>query len=356
MRVQRAFGDSSLTSRFFAAHGLIKMKRSDFTSELINTRSPSTISPNVTVAVLLPSYNEEATIGKVVTDFQHALPNATIYVFDNNSTDETSRIAAAAGAAVRKEQLQGKGHTVRRMFADIEADAFVMVDGDDTYDASAAPYMVELLLRERLDMVVGRRIDSDTAAYRTGHRFGNAVLTGTVSWLFGARFQDMLSGYRVFSRRFVKSFPVFSPGFEIEAEITVHALTLQMPIQEVPTTYRPRPRGSVSKLHTYQDGFRILKMIFDLVRGERPLLFFSLTSFLFAIVSLSLGYPIVMQFLRTGLVPRFPTAILATGVAILSALSLASAFVLDTVTRSRRSAIKLSYLAIPRWEPSHPHL
>jgi glycosyltransferase involved in cell wall biosynthesis len=318
--------------------------------------SPPTASLNPTVAVLIPSYNEEATIGKVIADFQQALPNATIYVFDNNSTDATSRIATAAGVAVRKEPLQGKGHTVRRMFADVEADAYVMVDGDDTYDASAAPCMVELLLRERLDMVVGRRVDSDTAAYRPGHRFGNTLLTGTVSWLFGARFQDILSGYRVFSRRFVKSFPIFSPGFEIEAEITVHALTLEMPIQEVQTTYRSRPLGSVSKLHTYQDGFRILRMIFDLVRGERPLLFFSLTSLVLEIISLSLGYPIVMEFLHTGLVPRFPTAILATGVAILSALSLASGFVLDTVTRSRRSAIRLAYLAIPRWEPARSPL
>jgi len=235
------------------------------------------------------------------------------------------------------------------MFGDIEADAYVMVDGDDTYEAAAASMMIETLLTRGLDMVVGCRVDHDIAAYRPGHRFGNTLLTRTVASLFGDRFRDMLSGYRVFSRRFVKSFAAFAPGFEIETEITVHALTLRMPIEEIDTVYRSRPEGSASKLKTYQDGFRILRTIFDLVREERPLMFFSGWSLLLAIVSVVLAYPIVVEFIETGLVPRFPTAILATGLGILSALSLVSGFILDTVTRGRRAAAMLAYLAIPRW-------
>jgi len=304
---------------------------------------------NARIAVLIPCYNEERTISQVVADFRLALPGAQIYVYDNNSTDATARVATAAGAIVRCEPMQGKGNVVRRMFSDIEADAYVLVDGDDTYDAVAAPAMVELLLRDGLDIVLGRRVDSDEAAYRAGHRFGNALLTGAISRLFGDRFKDILSGYRVFSRRFVKSFPVFAPEFEIETEITVHALTLQLPTQEIATTYRSRPEGSESKLRTYRDGFRIVLMIFNLLRGERPLLFFTIVSVLFAVVSVTLGYGVVVEFLRTGLVPKFPTAILATGLAILSALSLSCAFILDTVTRARRSAAMLAYLSVPRW-------
>jgi glycosyltransferase involved in cell wall biosynthesis len=218
------------------------------------------------IAVLIPCYNEEVTIGRVVTAFRTALPGADIWVYDNNSSDATARAAAEAGALVRVEPLQGKGNVVRRMFGDIDADAYVLVDGDDTYEPAAAPLMVDLLLRGGLDMVVGCRVDDDIEAYRPGHRLGNSLLTGAVAWLFGDRFRDMLSGYRVFSQRFVKSFPIFSRGFEIETEMTVHALTLRMPIQEVDTVYRSRPEGSTSKLKTYQDGFRILRMIFDLVR------------------------------------------------------------------------------------------
>ena len=311
--------------------------------------SASEVLRQAQVAVLIPCYNEERTIGQVVADFRRALPGAHVYVYDNNSTDATGRVAAEAGATVRREPMQGKGHVVRRMFSDIEADAYVMVDGDDTYDAAAAPSMVTLLLRDGLDVVVGRRIDSDKAAYRAGHRFGNALLTGAISRLFSDRFKDILSGYRVFSRRFVKSFPIFAPEFEIETEMTVHALTLRMAIQEVTTTYKSRPEGSVSKLRTYHDGFRIVLMIFNLVRGERPLLFFTIVSIMFASASVILGYRVVVEFLQTGLVPKFPTAILSTGLAILSALSLSCAFILDTVTRARRSAAMLVYLAVPRW-------
>src|SRR5258708_5556852 len=240
---------------------------------------------NARVAVLIPCFNEERTISQVVADFRLALPGADIYVYDNNSTDATGRVAAAAGAIVRCEPMQGKGHVVRRMFSDIEADAYVLVDGDDTYDAVPAPAMVELLLREGFDIVLGRRVDSDKAAYRAGHRFGNALLTGAISRLFGDRFKDILSGYRVFSRRFVKSFPVFAPEFEIETEITIHALTLRLPTHEIATTYRSRPEGSLSKLRTYRDGFRIVLMIFNLLRGERPLLFFTSVSALFTAAS-----------------------------------------------------------------------
>lgn len=308
-----------------------------------------------TIAVLIPCYNEAIVIARVVEDFRKALPTATVYVYDNNSSDGTAQIAAAAGAVVRKESLQGKGNVVRRMFADIEADAYVMADGDGTYDAGLAPTMVEMLLRENIDMVVGCRVNQDEGAYRPGHRFGNALLTKTVALLFGNRFKDILSGYRVFSRRFAKCFPVFAREFEIETEITVHALTLQMPIREIDTCYSSRPEGSASKLRTYQDGFKILKMIFDLLREERPLVFFGSLAALLAVTSLVLGYPIVTEFLRTRLVPRFPTAILATGLAILAALSLASGFVLDTVTRGIRSAKILAYLSVSPWRDREMH-
>ncbi len=301
------------------------------------------------IAVIIPCYNEEKTIARVVRDFRAALPRAAIFVYDNNSSDGTVREALSAGAIVRHEAMQGKGHVVRRMFGDIEADAYVMVDGDDTYDAFAAPAMIERVLRAGVDMVVARRIDSEAAAYRNGHRLGNTMLTRAVGLLFGDRFQDMLSGYRVFSRRFVKSFAVFTPGFEIETEMTVHALALRLPVEEIATTYKSRPEGSASKLRTYHDGARIVFAIFNLLRGERPLLFFTLVSALLAFVSLVLAYPVILEFLRTGLVPRFPTAILATGLAILAALSLACAFTLDTVTRGRRAFATLAYLAVPRW-------
>ena len=299
------------------------------------------------IAVLVPCYNEEKAIGVVVADFLAALPGATIYVYDNNSRDRTAEVARAAGAVVRSERLQGKGNVVRRMFADIEADVYVLVDGDATYHAPSAPVMVDRLVRERLDMVVGCRVSADKVAYRAGHRLGNALFTGAVAELFGSRFTDILSGYRVFSRRFVKSFPAVAKGFEIETELTVHALELRMPISEMPSPYGARPAGSRSKLSTFRDGFRILLMIAVLFKDERPLRCFSIVFCVLALTSLLLAVPIGRTYIETGLVPRFPTAILATGIMLLAFLSLACGFVLDTVTHGRRELKRLAYLAIP---------
>ncbi len=299
------------------------------------------------VAVLVPCYNEEVAIPRVVTAFRAALPEATIYVYDNNSKDRTVEVARAAGAIVRTETLQGKGHVVRRMFADIEADIYVLVDGDDTYEAAAAPRMVARLIEERLDMVTGIRISQVQEAYRPGHRFGNVMLTGMVRTVFGNRITDMLSGYRVFSRRFVKSFPALAGGFETETEFTVHALELMLPVGEVPTAYKERPAGSTSKLRTFSDGWRILKAIIALVKREKPLPFFSGIAAVLLLASIGLGIPLVLTFLETGLVPRFPTAILVTGLAVLSFLSAACGLILDTVTRGRLEAKRTAYLAIP---------
>jgi glycosyltransferase involved in cell wall biosynthesis len=299
------------------------------------------------VAVIIPCFNEAHSIAEVVRGFKAALPSARIYVFDNNSTDDTAAIAAAAGAAVRRETLQGKGHVVRRMFADVDADAYVMADGDSTYDPGYAASMVNRLFNERLDMVVGTRVASQVAAYRPGHRFGNRLLTYAVSNLFGKRFSDILSGYRVFSRRFVKSFPAMSSGFEIETELTIHALELQLPVGEVATPYRVRITGATSKLRTYVDGLKIVRLILVLYKNERPLKFFSAISAAFLVVALALGIPLVITFIHTGLVPRQPTAILSTGLVLLSALSLVSGLILDTVTRGRREMRRLAYLAIP---------
>lgn len=302
--------------------------------------------PVLRIAVLVPCYNEEHAIPQVVRAFRAALPTAVIYVYDNNSQDRTRILAAEAGAIVRSENRQGKGFVVRRMFSDIEADVYVLVDGDDTYDATAAPAMVSLLVNERLDMVVGRRT-SDGAAYRTSHRFGNRLFTRVVARLFGNRLEDILSGYRVFSRRFVKSFTVSTGGFEIETEITIHALTLNLPIHELDAPYRSRPQGSHSKLNTYHDGLHILLAIITLFREEQPLAFFSILGSAFILLSLILIYPVVIEFLRTGLVPRFPTAILSTGLALSGLLSYAAGVILDTVTRGRRESKMLAYLAIP---------
>jgi glycosyltransferase involved in cell wall biosynthesis len=299
------------------------------------------------IAVLIPCYNEEVAIPRVVAAFHAALPDAAVYVYDNNSKDRTREAAAAAGAMVRGEALQGKGHVVRRMFADIEADAYVLVDGDDTYDAAAAPEMVRRLLEERLDMVTGVRIEQGSGAYRPGHRLGNALLTGVVRRVFGDRITDMLSGYRVFSRRFVKSFPALASGFETETEFTVHALELRMPVGEVPTAYRERPPGSASKLRTYRDGARILRTILLLVQRERPLAFFAATSGLLLALGIGIFVPVLQEYLRTGLVPRLPTAVLSTGLVLLSFLSLACGLVLDTVTRGRQEAKRIAYLAVP---------
>ena len=308
-------------------------------------------------AVLIPCYNEEAAIAKVVNDFRVVLPYAQIYVYDNNSRDRTVEVARAAGAIVRTEPLQGKGNVVRRMFADIEADIYVLVDGDDTYDAASAPKMIAALREGALDMVNGSRVTNIEKAYRPGHRFGNWLLTSMVSWIFGSRFSDMLSGYRVFSRRYVKSFPALAAGFETETELTVHALELRMPTAEMATPYKDRPEGSVSKLSTFKDGFRILWAILVLVKEERPMQFFSLGALLFAAVSALLIVPIIVHFLHTGLVPRLPTAVLSMGLMILGFLSLTCGLILDTVTRGRREMKRMRYLNIPapEMEPAGLH-
>jgi glycosyltransferase involved in cell wall biosynthesis len=297
--------------------------------------------------VLIPCFNEEATIDKVVEDFRRALPDADIYVYDNNSQDATREVTIQTGAILRTEPLQGKGNVVRRMFADIEADIYVMVDGDDTYDAEAAPMMIEMLLSGHLDMVNGRRMTESKGAYRFGHRFGNRVLTKLVSTIFGKRFDDILSGYRIFSRRFVKSFPIMTRGFEIETELTVHALELQMPVGEVEILYKDRPGGSESKLNTYSDGYRILKMIAFLAKEEKPLYFFSILALVLMSISLLLAFPVISEYMDTGLVPRFPTAILSTGIMLSSILSFFTALILDTVTHGRREQKRLHYLSIP---------
>ncbi len=304
--------------------------------------------PAPAIAVLIACYNEEKTIASVVRAFRQALPAAAIYVYDNNSTDQTRQLAAQAGAMVRGERRQGKGHVLRRMFADIASDVYIVVDGDDTYDASAAPAMVELLDREGLAMVVGRRVPTSAGAYRSGHNLGNKLFTGAVGWIFGHSFTDILSGYRVLSRRFVKSFPAFGGGFEIETELSVHALTLALPVMEVDTAYRPRAEGSASKLRTCRDGLRILRTILHLVRNERPFAFFGLIGAALILSALVLVYPIVVTFLETGLVPRFPTAILATGMVLSGLLSVSCGLVLDTVTEGRREAKALAYLAAGR--------
>ena len=297
------------------------------------------------VAVLVPCFNEEAAIAQVVRDFRAALPQAMVYVYDNNSTDRTVEVARAAGAVVRRETHQGKGNVVRRMFSDIEADVYVLVDGDATYDAPSAPAMIARLLEDRLDMVVALRVHADEAAYRRGHVTGNRLLTGFVATVFGTAFSDILSGYRVFSRRFVKSFPVLSGGFEIETELTVHALELELPVAEIHTPYYARPAGSVSKLSTWRDGFRILGTILKLYRSEKPLRFFTAIGFFLTLISIGLAVPVIVTYLEEGLVPRLPTAVLSMGMMILAVLSVSSGLVLDTVTRGRREIKLLAYLA-----------
>jgi len=298
------------------------------------------------IAVLIPCYNEEVAIAVVVAAFRAALPDAVIYVYDNNSADGTRRVAEGAGAVIRMETQQGKGHVVRRMFADIEADAYVLVDGDDTYDAAAAPEMLRMLFDEHLDMVTGVRVTDAIGAYRPGHRFGNSVLTAMVRWVFGNRTTDMLSGYRVFSRRFVKSFPALAAGFETETEFTVHALEMGLPVGELRTAYKERPPGSTSKLNTWRDGLRILRIIVQLVQRERPLVFFSVVGAMLFFAAILLALPVLATFLKTGQVPRLPTAVLATGLAILSFLSLACGLILDTVSRGRLEAKRLAYLSL----------
>ena len=299
------------------------------------------------IAVLIPCYNEAVAIGAVVRDFRAALPAARIYVYDNNSKDGTAKVAAEAGAIVRHEPWQGKGNVVRRMFSDIEADLYVLVDGDGTYHAPSAPTLITALLDQQLDMVVGARVERGQGAYRPGHRFGNAMLTGLVSKIFGRTIRDMLSGYRVFTRRFVKSFPAMSAGFEIETELSVHALELRMKTAELDTPYGERPQGSFSKLSTYRDGWRILKLVSHLVKEERPADFFGAAFLALLLLSLALGVPVVIEFMQTGLVPRFPTAILSTGIMLLAFLSLTCGIILETVTTARREMKRLAYLQIP---------
>ena len=303
-----------------------------------------TVAPRV--AILVPCYNEATTIAKVVGDFRRVLPNATIHVFDNNSVDGTADRALEAGAQVRAVRLQGKGHVVRRLFADVEADVYLLVDGDDTYHADSADQLVQLVWRQGHDMAVAVREATVEAAYRVGHVFGNRLLTGFLAWLFGRPCRDVLSGYRAFSRRFVKSFPVLSAGFEIETELTVHALELHMPVGEVVTPYKDRPEGSVSKLNTWGDGFRILRTIVRLFNAERPLAFYGAASMLFATTAMVLAVPLVLTWLHTGEVPRLPTAVLATGLMLVAALSATAGIVLDMVARGRREAKMLAYVAL----------
>ncbi|MEA3004397.1 MAG: hypothetical protein QOH81_3185 [Sphingomonadales bacterium] len=303
------------------------------------------ISPRI--AVLLPCFNEEAAVAQTIAGFRAALPGAAVYVYDNNSTDRTREIAAAAGAIVRGERMQGKGHVVRRMFADVDADIYVMADGDATYDAAAAPALVRRLLDERLDMVVGARKSEVEEAYRRGHRLGNRLFTSILASLFGRSFTDIFSGYRIFSRRFVKSFPALSRGFETETEISVHALELAMPVGEMVTAYGARPEGSHSKLSTWRDGWRIMRTILHLFRIERPVLFYGGFGLLLGILAMILAAPLAVTYAKTGLVPRFPTAILVTGLMIVAFLSFSVGLILDTVVRGRREMRRLAYLALP---------
>jgi len=302
---------------------------------------------HISIAVLIPSYNEEKGIGNVIEGFRQAVPSAEIFVYDNNSSDLTAEKAKQFGAIVRQEFRQGKGYVVRRMFSDIDSDVFILVDGDDTYDPKIAQTLVEILLTNGLDMINCARVPTTAMAYRPGHKFGNGLLSGIVKIVFGNQFQDLLSGYRVFSRRFVKSFPVMATGFEIETELTIHALALEMPSMEIPCNFQNRLEGSESKLHTFSDGFRILITIGNLLRQEKPLAVFSIASFIFFTSSLILGYPLIETYLETGLVPRLPTAILTTGLMLGALLAIVCGLILDTVTRGRQEAKRLAYLSIP---------
>lgn len=306
-------------------------------------QSISPVIRQLDIAILIPCYNEGGTIADVVKSFKAALPHARIYVYDNNSHDNTAAMARDAGAIVRREPLQGKGHVVRRMFSDIEADVYVMVDGDGTYDAAAAPRLVSRLVEMQADMVVGARITKEKAAYRQGHRFGNMMLTGLVAWIFGDRFTDMLSGYRAFSRRFAKSYPALASGFETETELTVHALELDMITSEIQTVYGARPAGSFSKLSTVRDGIRILVTIGRLMRDERPLLFFGAISGLGALCAGALATPVLFDYLRTGLVPRYPSLFAAGTMGVLSSIALVSGLILETVALGRREMKRLAY-------------
>jgi glycosyltransferase involved in cell wall biosynthesis len=299
------------------------------------------------IAVLIPCFNEAVAIGKVIADFKSVLPEASIYVYDNNSTDETKGVARSAGAIVRKEPRQGKGNVVRRMFADVEAEIYVLVDGDDTYDAARSRDLINCLIQERLDFLNAARKSTAKEAYRAGHRFGNWLLTGLVRAFFGRQFDDMLSGYKILSRRFVKSFPAMSSGFETETELAVHALELRMPCAEIATSYKERPPGSVSKLRTYSDGMQIMMLIARLVKDERPLLFFGLLGLTLIVLGIIVSVPLLITYLETGLVPRFPTAILSVGLVLVGVLSNFAGLILDMTTKTRREMKRLIYLSLP---------
>ena len=312
-----------------------------------STNRTATATREVKTAVLVPCYNEALTIRSVIEDFRRVLPGADIYVYDNNSRDGTREIAREAGATVRTEGRQGKGNVVRRMFSDIDADCYVMVDGDDTYDAAAAAEGISLVARDGFDFVNIARVTTVTEAYRPGHKLGNVMLTGIVRGFFGRQTSDMLSGYKVLSRRFVKSFPAMSRGFETETELTVHALEMRMPMTEVSAPYKERPEGSTSKLRTFRDGWRILMLISRLIKDERPLAFFASLGGLFTVASLALGLPVVVEYIQTGLVPRLPTAVLSVGLVVLAALSLFAGLILDVVTKARQELKRLAYLSLP---------
>jgi hypothetical protein len=315
--------------------------------EASNETFASPLARSVRVAILVPCYNEELTIGNVVAGFRAVCPTAQIYVYDNNSTDGTAQIARRTGAIVGSESRQGKGNVIRRMFADVEADCYILVDGDDTYDASIAPQLVELVTARRYDFVNVARISSATDAYRTGHEFGNWAFNLLVRTFFGRESADMLSGYKALSRRFVKSFPAMSDGFETETELTVHALEMRMPMIEISAPYGERPEGSDSKLRTWRDGIRILMLVSRLIKNERPLPFFGAIGSLLELTAILLGLPIVSTFLETGLVPRLPTAVLAVGLVVLGWLCIFAGIILDVVTKARQEMKRLAYMAVP---------
>ncbi|MBF0817249.1 glycosyltransferase [Microbacterium paludicola] len=313
----------------------------------IATATASDGAPSVArpvIAAIVPCYNEALAIAKVVADLKAAVPEMVVYVYDNNSTDGTGDIAREAGAIVRREERKGKGNVVRRAFADVEADIYVMIDGDDTYDAAALPEMIRVLREGPYDHVLGVRSQKTDTAYRPGHELGNRGFNWLVGSVFGTNVSDMLSGYRVMSRRFVKSFPAASREFEIETELTVHVMSIRVPHTELTVGFKDRPAGSESKLRTYHDGFRILALIGQLIRHERPLLFYGLFGTLLALLGIAFGVPVIVEYLETGLVPRLPTALLALGFVLFGALSWVIGLVLDGVLRSRREMSRLTYL------------
>lgn len=294
------------------------------------------------IAVIIPCYNEALTIGKVIDDFHRELPQATVYVYDNNSSDDTSRIATEHGATVRFEPRQGKGNVCRQMFRDIDADCYLMVDGDDTYPAEASKALCEPILNGTADMTVGDRLSNGTYAEenkRAFHGFGNNLVRSMIKWIYGYSFDDVMTGYRAMSRPFVKTFPVLSEGFQIETELSIHAVDHRWRIKDVPIEYRDRPEGSESKLNTVSDGIKVVAMIGTLFKDYRPLKFFSLVALLFAVIGLALGMPIVVEYFQTGLVPRFPTAMLAALFMFLCGLSLATGFILDSVAKVEKKAV-----------------